>query len=230
MKDISKGYIALFRQIIDWEWFTDINTCHLFIYCLLRANHKNTKWRGIELKKGQFVTSYQSLSEATGLSIRNVRTSLKKLTSKTTNELTHKTTNHYSIITVNNWNLYQKSDKQNNKQTDKQVTTDNKQINNSNISYINISLSSSEREILKKYIFAKKKNVNDADAYIRRLIDNGDIINLLEKAKRWKQRQKDAKKAQDQVINPEVEECTEEERIAAMKKAHEIVEKVMRKK
>ena len=134
MKDISKGYIALFRQFIDWDWFTDINTCHLFIYCLLRANHKNTKWRGIELKKGQFVTSYQSLSEATGLSIRNVRTSLKKLTSKTTNELTHKTTNHYSIITVNNWNLYQKSDKQNDKQNNqgqnKQNDKQNKQNNN----------------------------------------------------------------------------------------------------
>ena len=220
MKDISKGYIALFRQFIDWDWFTDINTCHLFIYCLLRANHKNTKWRGIELKKGQFVTSYQSLSEATGLSIRNVRTSLKKLTSKTTNELTHKTTNHYSIITVNNWNLYQKSDKQNDKQNDKQVTTDNKQINNSNISYINISLSEEERNILKKYIFTKKKNVNDADAYIRRLIDNGDIVSLLEKAKRWKQRQEEAKKEQERILHPPVEEVASEEEIkAAMERA-----------
>ena len=220
MKDISKGYIALFRQFIDWEWFTDINTCHLFIYCLLKANHKNTKWRGIEIKKGQFVTSYQSLSEATGLSIRNVRTSLKKLTSKTTNELTHKTTNHYSIITVNNWVLYQQSDKQ----SDKQVTTDNKLINKSNISNINISLSSSEREILKKYIYSKKKNVNDADAYIRRLIDNGDIVNLLEKAKRWKQRQEEAKKEQERIVNPPVEEVASEEEIkAAMERARKLI-------
>jgi uncharacterized transporter YbjL len=160
---------------------------------LLRANHKNTKWRGIELKKGQFVTSYQSLSEATGLSIRNVRTSLKKLTSKTTNELTHKTTNHYSIITVNNWNLYQKSDKQNDKQTDKQVTTDNKQINNSNISYINISSSSNskkdlpqiseeEEKLLRKR--AEKNKIKYFKPWLRKILTNGDYVEILNEEKK----------------------------------------------
>lgn len=209
MKDISKGYIALFRQFIEWEWFTDVNTCHLFLYCLLRANHKNTKWKGIELKKGQFVTSYQKISEDTGLSIRNIRTSLKKLTSKVTNELTHKTTNHYSIITVNNWILYQQNDKQSDKQTDRQVTTDNKQINTSNISYINsLSLNKDEREILKNYLLRQKRTPDNIDAYMKALIKNGDWVDIVEKErKRLKRRgEKQEKITSDEVSQEEIQE------------------------
>ena len=84
--DLSKGYIRLFRQFIDWEWFTDVNTCHLFQYCLLRANHKNTVWRGREIKKGQFITSLRTMSTETGLSLQQSRTSLKKLTHGSTGE------------------------------------------------------------------------------------------------------------------------------------------------
>lgn len=196
MKDLSKGYIALYRQFIDWEWFTDVNTCHLFQYCLLRANYKDTKWRGAEIKKGQFVTSYEKLSIDTGLTIRQVRTALNKL--KNSGEVTHKTTNRNSIITVNNWKEYQESDKQNVTKTafkrqanDKQTTTDNKD-NKRDINKL-ISLSIEEREKLKKYIYTKKKNVKDADAYIRRLIDNGDISVLIEKAKKWEERQEEKK-------------------------------------
>ena len=50
------GWISLHRKLKDWEWYTEPNTFRLFIHCLLSANHKDNSWRGIEVKKGSFVT------------------------------------------------------------------------------------------------------------------------------------------------------------------------------
>ena len=33
------GFIKLFRQILDWEWYDDLPTCRLFIHLLLKANY-----------------------------------------------------------------------------------------------------------------------------------------------------------------------------------------------
>jgi len=98
------GWIKLHRQFIKWEWFTDVNTCHLFTYLLLEANHKETKWRGHVIMPGQLLTGRIKLAEATGLSQQKVRTSLDKL--KSTNEVTSKIYNKYSIITITNWAKY----------------------------------------------------------------------------------------------------------------------------
>ena len=133
---MQQGFISLHRKLLNWEWFTDVNVCHVFIYCLLRANYKPTKWRGQEIKRGEFITSLNNIATGTGLTVSQVRTAINKL--KSTHELTHKGQAKNSIITVNNWSEYQLSDTQNDKQmTDKrhtndtQMTTDNKD-NNSN--------------------------------------------------------------------------------------------------
>ena len=138
------GWICLHRKFLDWEWYTDVSVAHLFLYCILRANYADTEWRGIKIKKGAFLTSYENLAKSTGLTIQQCRTALKKL--KSTGEVTHKTTRRYSIITVNNWNLYQQINMQldklstNYQQTNnKQVTTDNNNNNNNNINNNNNS-------------------------------------------------------------------------------------------
>ena len=122
-------YIKLFRKLINWEWYSDINTTRLFVHCLLKANWKDGDWKGIHYKKGQFITSLESLSEETGLSVRAVRTSLNHLIS--TGEVTSKNLPKGRIITINNWVGYQTSDKVVDKQatrkrqgSDKQATTD----------------------------------------------------------------------------------------------------------
>lgn len=190
MRNVSKGYIALYRQFLEWEWFTDVKTCHLFQYCLLRANSKNTVWRGISIRKGQFITSLRTMSIETGLSFQEVRTALKKLTQNLTHELTHESCASYSIITVVNYNLYQGVNTVCNTKRNKELTTDNK--TNSNTSYINVSLSIEEREILEKYLLKQKRKtpIEDIDAYIRALAKNGDLKNKLGKAKQWQERQK----------------------------------------
>ena len=85
------GYIKLHRQITEWEWYDDSNTFRLFIHCLLKANHTDKEWRGIEIKKGSFITGYDSLASELRLTKKQIRHSLNKL--KKTGEVAHKTTN-----------------------------------------------------------------------------------------------------------------------------------------
>jgi len=128
----SKGFIALYRSILDWEWYSDINVCRLFTHLLLKANHKDNKWHGKSIKKGCLITSLNHLSEETGLSVQQVRTSLNKL--KSTNEITSTATNRFTLISVINYSDYQKIEKPSNKPNNSKVTnkqqTDNKQITN----------------------------------------------------------------------------------------------------
>lgn len=82
----QEGWILLHRKILEWEWWDDHNTFIVFIYLLLKANHKEKSWRGIPIERGQHITSYEKLAKGTGLSIQSVRTSTNKLIS--TEELT----------------------------------------------------------------------------------------------------------------------------------------------
>lgn len=121
-------YIKLNRKIVNWEWYMNINVKTLFIHCLLKANWKDGRFEGKEIKRGSFVTSLEKLSKETGLSVRQVRTALDKLF--LTGELTSTSFSKYRIVTVVNYNQYQLCDKQTDNQltskrqaSDKQVTT-----------------------------------------------------------------------------------------------------------
>ena len=145
------GYIMLHRSILNWEWYGDVNTKTLFIHLLLTVNHKDQKWQGIVIKRGQRVCSIEKLSQEIRLTIRQTRTALQHL--KSTNEVTCHSTPKYTLITVNNYDKYQSmtnrttnkrqtTDTQNDKQSDNQATncrqtTDNNIINTINTRNIN---------------------------------------------------------------------------------------------
>lgn len=124
------GYVPLYRKIKDWEWYTEANTMRLFIHCLVTANHKDNKWRGVTVKKGSFITSVANLANDLNLSSQKIRTALNNL--KSTNEITIQSTNKYTIINVVNWSLYAIGDVQDNKQDNNQLTI-NQQSNNKQI-------------------------------------------------------------------------------------------------
>ena len=111
------GFIVIYRDILNWEWYTDVNTAHLFVHCILKANHTDANWRGVEIKRGSFITSLQSLSTETGLTVKQVRNSLEKL--EKTGEVANCSTSKYRIITVKNYDMYQNEGKQKGKQEGK---------------------------------------------------------------------------------------------------------------
>lgn len=106
---MSAGWIKLHRQLLEWEWYDDTNTKCLFLHCLLRANHSDTEWRGHNIKRGQFLTSVDTLTRETGLSVSQIRTSLKKLIS--TNEIASKSQARSTVITVLGYDSHQDNDK-----------------------------------------------------------------------------------------------------------------------
>lgn len=116
------GWVQLHRKFIDWEWYTDTNTKVLFIHCLLKANHKDAKWRGHTIKRGQFLSSLNHLSQDTGLSVRNIRTSLKHLES--TGDVTREATSQVTKLTICNYDTYNNFKPSTDKPTDKQATSD----------------------------------------------------------------------------------------------------------
>ena len=129
------GWIKLKRRMMEWEWYDDSHTVHLFIHLILKANREPGEWRGVKVGIGQLITGRKKLAEQTGMSERNVRTALKHL--EISNEVTIKATKKYSIITVTNWQEHQTGDQQTDQQSDHQ--SDHKQEVNKLINNLSIS-------------------------------------------------------------------------------------------
>ena len=126
---MCNGWIKLHRKILDWEWYDDTNVSRLFIHFLLTANLKDSKWHGIEIKRGQLIVSLEDISNKLHLTRQQYRTALSKL--KSTNEITTKTTNRFTLVTICKYESYQCSEFAN--QPTGQPTeqpTDNQQITN----------------------------------------------------------------------------------------------------
>ena len=121
MKD---GWLKLYYQFKDWEWYSDTNMVRLFIHLLLSANFKPLKWQGMEIPRGSLATSRAKLASETTLTEREVRTCINRLIS--TNEIAIKTTNKFTVITINKYESYQydamDSDQVNVLQNDQQTT------------------------------------------------------------------------------------------------------------
>lgn len=145
---------------MHWEWYKDTNAKSVFIHCLLKANWEDRKWQNIEIKRGSFITSVETLATELSLSVQQTKTAISKL--KSTNEITSTATNKFTLLTVVKYEDYQSNsfeatskvtskstNKQptNNQQPNQPITTTNNIINNNTISNINILNSSLLSEI-----------------------------------------------------------------------------------
>lgn len=115
------GHIKIDRKILNWEWYQDITVFHLFLYLLLKASHKDTKWKGQDIKRGQLVFGRLKCSKDTGLSEQNVRTCISKL--KSTREITSNPTNKFTVITICKYDFYQSGEFTTNQQINQQNVT-----------------------------------------------------------------------------------------------------------
>tara|TARA_R110000787_G_scaffold269388_1_gene376190 strand:+ start:688 stop:1443 length:756 start_codon:yes stop_codon:yes gene_type:complete len=102
------GWIKTHRSKLQWEWFTDYKTAHLFEYILLCASHNEYKWRGTKFVAGQLPFGLTKASSESGLSVQSIRTSLSKL--EATGEIARESSNQGTVITVIKWKEYQIED------------------------------------------------------------------------------------------------------------------------
>lgn len=101
----SRGFVVLYRSLLDWEWYTDANTSRLFIHLLLTVNHTSKQWQGLSVERGQRVASYAKLALETGMTIKEIRTALNHL--KKTGEVAHKAYPKFGLFTIKNYDKYQ---------------------------------------------------------------------------------------------------------------------------
>ena len=196
------GWIKIHRKFLDWEWFNKSEAVHLFMYLILKANHKDGQWQGIDIKKGQFVTSFGKISTDTGISLQTIRTLLKKF--EKSNEINIQTTNKYSVITICKYECYQKENETTNEQLTNEQQTTNKQLTTNK---------NDKNE--KKFIIPTFNDVLEYCMQNNLDVDGVKFINFYE-SKGWmvgKNKMKDWKAAvrtwvkpkQEQVIDPLVE-------------------------
>lgn len=101
----TNGYIKEYRSLLSWGWFKDPFTAHLWEYLRLAANWDEAVFKGKPVRRGELVTSYSAMAEATGMSVQNVRTAIRHL--KQTGEIEMKSFRDFSIVTVVNYDRYQ---------------------------------------------------------------------------------------------------------------------------
>ena len=123
------GWVKIFRNLINWEWYDDIYVKVVFLHLIITANYEEKIWHGIHIKRGQVLTSRKHLSEDLKLSEQQVRTALKKL--EKTKEITINTTNKYTLVTIENYDFYQeRGDKATNSLTSNQPATNQQLTSN----------------------------------------------------------------------------------------------------
>lgn len=115
----NQGWVKAYRQLLDWEWYTDVPTFKLFLHLLLIVNREPQQWRGQTLSSGSVVTSISALASGSGLSDMQVRTALKHL--QKTGEISKNVTNKNTVIILRNYAKYQGS-------ADDRQQADNNQI------------------------------------------------------------------------------------------------------
>ena len=130
------GWIRLDRRIMESFVWDDPEALKLWLYLLMGAatEDKTAVFNGkpLSLKRGQIVFGLNSASARLGISVRRLRTTIKRL--ENCHQIDKQNYSKYSIISITNYCKYQDSDKQTtSKRQSKRQQLNNKQINNNNI-------------------------------------------------------------------------------------------------
>lgn len=99
------GFVKDYRSTLDWEWFTDVNTAHLWEYIRLRVNYEDSTYRGITIRRGEMLESIRKMAANTGLTVRNVRTALNHLLNS--KQITCQVTQYGLLINAVNYAKFQ---------------------------------------------------------------------------------------------------------------------------
>ena len=126
---MDDGYVKLWRKTLSSRVFQNEGLLKIFIWCLLRANHKKewvpiTTGRGeteVELQPGQFIFGRKTAAKELKMKQSTIRNRIEKL--KNIGFLDTQPDTHYTIINILNWESYQASDSKEDTQKDNQRTT-----------------------------------------------------------------------------------------------------------
>ena len=114
------GWIKLHRTLKSWEWYQDANAVRLLVHLLVSVNYEPKKWKGVNIKPGQVVTSLDHLSQDLKLSKQQVRTAIAKL--EKSGEITRERTRHCLHVTLVKWDELQGEQHEDNTESNTTIT------------------------------------------------------------------------------------------------------------
>lgn len=108
-----EGYLKLHRQIIESTQFADPIRLKIWIWCLIKANHKNKAvalktgkgYTTVMVKRGQFIFGRNTASEELNVPPSTVLRHMEKL--QLEKAISILSDNQYSIITICKYEQYQ---------------------------------------------------------------------------------------------------------------------------
>ena len=126
------------RKLLDSGMLRNHSLFTLWVYCLLKANHKpNTFiWNGekVTIQRGQFISGRKEIAKDLNMNESCTYRNLKKL--EKLGNVNIKSNNKFSLITVCKYNTYQTSTLQSEQHFEQQVnnkrTTSEQQVNTNN--------------------------------------------------------------------------------------------------
>ena len=126
------------RKLLDSGMLRNHSLFTLWVYCLLKANHKpNTFiWNGeqVTIQRGQFISGRKEIAKELNMNESCTYRNLKKL--EKLGNVNIKSNNKFSLITVCKYNTYQTSTAQSEQLFEQQVnnkrTTNEQQVNTNN--------------------------------------------------------------------------------------------------
>lgn len=98
-------FVKIDRNIVSWRWFQNKNTLIVWLWLLMAANIEDHDFEHDTIHRGEVATSRKTISVATGLTEREVRTALNHL--KETGEVSVRIRPKYQVISILNYALYQ---------------------------------------------------------------------------------------------------------------------------
>ena len=168
---MNRGYVRLWRRTADSRVFQNEGLLKVWIWCLLRANHKEI-WVSIKtgrgqtevlLKPGQFIFGRDSAAKKLRMKPTTVWGRMLKL--KTLGNIDIESHRQYSIITIINWESYQAPNEKNDSENDYRMTgkrqpndTDKNDKHYKNNKYVE-----SAKKILEKINSLSGKNFKNYD-------------------------------------------------------------------
>ncbi|WP_312039308.1 DnaD domain protein [Macrococcoides bohemicum] len=126
------GWIKVHRQLMDSPIFDNEKLFKVFMYCLMKASHKEHKQlvgkQVVILKPGQFVFGRKKASAEANMSASTLWSYM--LTLKNLDTIDIKSNNKFSVVTIVNWGLYQQEEENHDSKRNNKRTTDEQQTNN----------------------------------------------------------------------------------------------------
>ena len=83
---LENGYVKIYRSLLKWEWYDDVNTKVVFLHLLLTVSIEDSKWHG-------------------GLSVKQLRTAISHL--EATGEVARTKYPKYTVFAINNYDTFQ---------------------------------------------------------------------------------------------------------------------------